>query len=315
MKKRILFVAVMAMIFIAGGMCGQALADIDRTVSWDPVSTYTDNTPIEAGKVVTYQIYWTTDPNLAPANLRLLQATDGSTVTTGTSMLFNPAANGMVDFQSIYFTGKTILSTGEESALSPGFFWQVAAGSWGIRLMRLPATVLPDSYAVQVLLPTDNATLPQIAGTRILVKTNRGFSNMQSGSSVINLASKLSDIFSVGSSDNAVFVQAEFYNAANSVVARSRIGFHLRGAVCDDILNCRVDAMHSSFFFNPHIGSFLTDLGQTPIPVPDLFGAEFVLRDPATLTPEQRILTYDGQRFAPQDNFEITTHWTNATIP
>ena len=36
-----------------------------RTISWDPVTTYTDGTPIEAGKTVTYSAYWTTDPGLA----------------------------------------------------------------------------------------------------------------------------------------------------------------------------------------------------------------------------------------------------------
>ena len=39
-----------------------------RTISWDPVTTYTDNTPIEPGKTVTYSAYWTTDsgPRIPP---------------------------------------------------------------------------------------------------------------------------------------------------------------------------------------------------------------------------------------------------------
>ena len=32
-----------------------------RTISWNPVTTYTDGTPIEAGKTVSYSAYWTTD--------------------------------------------------------------------------------------------------------------------------------------------------------------------------------------------------------------------------------------------------------------
>ena len=90
-----------------------------RTISWDPVATYTDNTPIEAGKTVNYTAYWTTDPGL------------GSLHTIGTSLamtstVFDPDVQGMTRGGTVYFTAKAVLSTGEVSGLSPAYAWVVA---------------------------------------------------------------------------------------------------------------------------------------------------------------------------------------------
>ena len=89
-----------------------------RTISWNPVSTYTDGTPIEAGKTVTYSAYWTTDPGLG--SLRVI-----GTSTTATSTTFDPDIQGMTRGGTVYFTAKAVLSTGEQSALSPGYAWVV----------------------------------------------------------------------------------------------------------------------------------------------------------------------------------------------
>jgi hypothetical protein len=98
---------------------GNASAET-RTVSWDPVTTYTDNTVIEAGKTVTYTMSWSTDPALSLASLH--QIASGLTTTSTT---FDPGLQGMTRGGTVYFTGKTVLSTGEESALSPAFSWVV----------------------------------------------------------------------------------------------------------------------------------------------------------------------------------------------
>ena len=58
-----------------------------RTISWAPVTTYTDGTPIEAGKTVTYSAYWTTDPGLG--SLRTI-----GTGIAATSTQFDPDAPG-----------------------------------------------------------------------------------------------------------------------------------------------------------------------------------------------------------------------------
>ena len=91
-----------------------------RTISWDPVTTYTDNTPIEVGKTVSYSAYWTTDIGLSLASLRTL----GTSLAT-TSTTFDPTVQGMTRGGTVYFTAKAVLNTGEESALSPAYAWVV----------------------------------------------------------------------------------------------------------------------------------------------------------------------------------------------
>ena len=89
-----------------------------RTISWNPVTTYTDSTAIEAGKTVTYSAYWTTDPGLG--SLR----TVGTSLAT-TSTTFDPDVQGMTRGGTVYFTAKAVLNTGEESVLSPAYAWVV----------------------------------------------------------------------------------------------------------------------------------------------------------------------------------------------
>jgi len=89
-----------------------------RTISWNPVTTYTDSTPIEAGKTIGYSAYWTTDPGLG--TLRTI----GTSLTT-TSTTFDPTVQGMTRGGTVYFTAKAVLNTGEESALSPAYAWVV----------------------------------------------------------------------------------------------------------------------------------------------------------------------------------------------
>jgi len=89
-----------------------------RTILWNPVTTYTDGTPIEAGKAVTYSVYWTTDPELG--SLHPIR-----TSIAATSTPFDPDVLGMIRGWTVYFTVKTVLSDNEISALSPGYAWVV----------------------------------------------------------------------------------------------------------------------------------------------------------------------------------------------
>src|SRR5512140_3424536 len=89
-----------------------------RTISWDPVTTYTDNTQFEAGKTVGYSVYWTTDPGLG--SLRTI-----GTSLSATSTTFDPGVQGMTRGGTVYFTAKDVLNTGEVSALSPAYAWVV----------------------------------------------------------------------------------------------------------------------------------------------------------------------------------------------
>ncbi len=90
-------------------------------ISWDAVTTYTDGTSIPGSSAVTYNVYWTTDSGLA-------QGLHGvATSSTATSATFDPGTAGMTRGQTIYFTARTQLSTGEQSSLSTGFSWVVPA--------------------------------------------------------------------------------------------------------------------------------------------------------------------------------------------
>ena len=91
------------------------------SLSWDPVTKYRNGNPIEAGKKVYYDVYWTTDPGLSAGTLTPL-----SSSVESTSVTFDPSASGMKRNQRVYFTGKSKLSTGEESALSSGISWRVS---------------------------------------------------------------------------------------------------------------------------------------------------------------------------------------------
>lgn len=90
-------------------------------LSWNPVTSYTNGSLIGAGKTVSYTVYWTTDPGLAAGTLRLLASS-----VQGTSTVFSPSSQGMIPNQRVYFTAKTVLSSGEESSLSTGLSWRVS---------------------------------------------------------------------------------------------------------------------------------------------------------------------------------------------
>jgi len=102
---------------ILAALASPAFAET-RTISWEPVTIYTDGTPIEAGKEVTYSAYWTTDPGLG--SLRTIGTSFATASTT-----FDPDVLGMPRGGTVYFTAKAVLGTGEVSALSPGYAWVV----------------------------------------------------------------------------------------------------------------------------------------------------------------------------------------------
>ena len=90
-------------------------------LSWNPVTSYANGSPFEAGTSVSYTVYWTTDPGLAEGTLRLMASS-----LQGTSIVFSPSAQQMIPNQRVYFTAKTVLSTGEESSLSTALSWRVS---------------------------------------------------------------------------------------------------------------------------------------------------------------------------------------------
>ncbi|HEX9204517.1 MAG TPA: hypothetical protein VF853_01190 [Candidatus Deferrimicrobiaceae bacterium] len=91
-----------------------------RTISWTAVTTYTDGTPIEPTRTITYDIFWTTDAGLSPATLRAIASS-----VSQTSATFDPDVQGMPRGQTIYFTGDAVLDTGEKSAMASPYSWVV----------------------------------------------------------------------------------------------------------------------------------------------------------------------------------------------
>jgi len=106
---------VLALLLIA---LPSAIRAETRTISWDPVTTYTDSTPIEPEKTVSYTAYWSVSPSLLPLVAIAIP-------TTATFMTFDPTTQGMIRGNTVYFTAKAMLNTGEESDLSPVYPWVV----------------------------------------------------------------------------------------------------------------------------------------------------------------------------------------------
>jgi len=81
------------------------------TLSWDPVTTYTDGSPVEPSKMpVRYEA--------KKDNVVLI------TNTTATSIAFTDTGHGLTRS----FTMKAMLQTGEESVWSPPYSWTVPLG-------------------------------------------------------------------------------------------------------------------------------------------------------------------------------------------
>lgn len=81
-------------------------------LTWDPPSKDTYGNPIQES-TVSYTLYWTTDAALPPESLTIL-----SSSIVDTFYEFDPAGLGINKKQRVFFAAKTVLPTGEESALS-----------------------------------------------------------------------------------------------------------------------------------------------------------------------------------------------------
>ncbi len=113
------FVHPLAVVAILTIVASSAIAET-QYVSWDPVTTYTDTTPIESGKTVSYTVYWTSDAGLTANSLHQIASSLSSTSTS-----FDPDQQGMTRGQTVYFTAKAVLNTGETSSLATAYSWVV----------------------------------------------------------------------------------------------------------------------------------------------------------------------------------------------
>lgn len=119
------------------------------TLSWDPVTTYSDGTSIESAKTVSYTAYWATDAGLSTSSLHQIASS-----LTQSAATFDPALTGMAGGQTVYFTARAVLSTGEQSGFSAAYPWVV------------PSTVPPPppSTPPPTATPSRNPAAPENIG-------------------------------------------------------------------------------------------------------------------------------------------------------
>lgn len=129
---------IVAVILFSLAFCGKARAET-RTLSWDPVTKYTDNTLVVAPALpVTYDMFWaTTIPRLVTNPVSLINN------TTATSTVFDQVTQGMVRGTTVYFSGRAKTAIGEDSVNSPAFAWLVP----NLVLSGLAITSGPDSIS------------------------------------------------------------------------------------------------------------------------------------------------------------------------
>ncbi len=89
-----------------------------RTISWDPVTTYTDNTPIESGNTVTYNA-WRQD-NVTKTITQL------SNNILSTSQGFSDSS--LVKGRVYNFWAQAVLQSGVASDNSPKYSWILPLG-------------------------------------------------------------------------------------------------------------------------------------------------------------------------------------------
>lgn len=131
-------------IFSLIALSGRVVQAETRQLSWDAVTTYTDGTPIETWKNVNYTVYWSNDPWLGSDTLRTLIPS-----TPETSVTFDPAAGDMSSYQMVYFSIRSVLSSGEESVLSDA----------------MPYSPLPPTVTTVLPMPPGNIGITNVSTT------------------------------------------------------------------------------------------------------------------------------------------------------
>jgi len=279
-----------------------------RTVSWDPVTTYTNNTLIEAGKVLEYMVGWSYDNTLSDANINWLPMADNSL----TSCPFDDAVFGATKDSTIYFTARAFVrAEGNGSDKSPGYRWQVSADGFSavyqFRVERLPDAAGVDTYAVSFNPPQNQAVNP----IRYELYFNTiGYDNVLAGAKV-NLGTSTFACVSVGT--DTVNFQVAAINDNGAVYLSEKIPYLHGAIVCDDITNCRVDFAHATSLFNPLFGRYLSDFGQTARPsIPECgTGQPFVVSE---LTVEQRADINGDGRIDYRDDLILKSKFGNRTV-
>ena len=147
---------------------GVAFAET-KTMSWEAVNSYTDNTPITGSALpVNYDAWWSTsDTFVTPHNL----LSSG----TATSVIFDPIVQGMIRGSTYYFGARARTAFGETSIDSPPYPWTVPnLALVSLAITAGPATVNESSSATYTAKATweDGTTTTVSASWSVAPSTN-----------------------------------------------------------------------------------------------------------------------------------------------
>lgn len=310
-------------VFLLALLClwpAQATQAASIRVSWDNVTTYTDNTPFPPGTVIEYRVFWSYNNSFAEGTYQEVPPYADNTFTTLdntlTGLWFDPDALGMQKDSPTFFTAKSyIRDTGASSVFSPEYKWYVGSsgdsGPWDVRLMELPWSTGRGNFAVSFSAPRSPAINP--AFYRVYYRANR-FDNVQAGAMVYQGSNRSSCFSDGGNIDNGVYVQVVAHAADSSVLGWSEKAFFLPGAIdCQDINNCRADFAHTFSILDPLFGRYLSEFGLSPKPdIPQCgTGSEFIV---PVLTIEQLADGNGDGRIGPEDELDRAPRLGNRTV-
>jgi hypothetical protein len=135
--KLVLFLGIILTFGISSGVRAET-----KTMSWEPVTTYNDNSSISGAALpVSYDAWWSTSSSFTSPHMLL---TNG----TASSVAFDVVTQSMVRGTTIYFGARARTALGETSVDAPPYSWAVPnLGLVSLSITAGPATVNESSTA------------------------------------------------------------------------------------------------------------------------------------------------------------------------
>jgi len=118
--KKLLALAICCLYVILSSI--QSSAE-NRTISWDPVTTYTDDTFIPSSLFpVYYDIYWSSTTDFLLPGIHTIVIGE-----TNVLHVFDAVVEGLPRQTTIYFSARARLTDGATSEFAPAYAWYVPA--------------------------------------------------------------------------------------------------------------------------------------------------------------------------------------------
>ena len=204
------------------------------TVSHDPVTTYTDSSPIEPEKTVFYNVFLSDDIT----DLAKWPVVNRSTAT---SHVFDTNDFGIALEQVVWFAATAELNTGETSVMSPPYLWVVGhSDQWApqnMRLKKVNATTIAMSW---------DSNPNYTADRWEIMSSSTSYKNLlNAGTSTTVPISRTSACITVNTTDKEFYAVVRARNGATSKTGYSKVGFWLRGNIIgvDNVVTTRVNGL------------------------------------------------------------------------